>query len=249
MISFFQCKDFFVKRSSIFFIFVFIACFLPLSLFVLPTSAFWYSFDCAIFRFLNSSIIFHPIQHFFWAAANIKITDIFGASFLLGFFLVYVYEVQGQDRKKRYAELLYTLFWFELSMLLCKQTITPWLMDHDFCRSSPTAILDNTFRISTILPQLKIKDVSHFSFPADHASVVFLWCCLLGFFAGWKKGLLALSFSLLFLLPRLISGAHWPSDLFAGSIPWTLCMLSIALLSPFYEWGMNRAYRLVSYNP
>lgn len=238
-----------MKRSRIFFIFIFVACFLPLSLFILPTSTLWYSFDCEVFRFLNSSIVSHPIQQFFWAAANIKITDIFGASFLLGFFLLYVYEAQGQERKKRCAELLYTLLWFEFSMFLCKQTLTSWLIDHDFCRFSPTAILDETFRISTVLPSLKIKDVSHFSFPADHASVVFLWCSLLGFFAGWKKGLLAFSFGIFFILPRLISGAHWPSDLLAGSISWTLCMLSIALLSPFYKWGMGKMYRIVSYKP
>lgn len=222
-----------------------IALFLLFTLSFPPTAQIWYWIDVHVFRWLNTYLLQHPVQQVFWASASIKITDIFGALFLLGFFLIYVYQEKGEQRKKRAQELLFTLIWFEISMLLCKQLLTPFLIDHGFSRHSPTEVFSDTFRLSTVIPSLKIKDSSFFSFPADHGSIVLLWCGFLWFFDSWKRGLLALLFSTIFLLPRLLSGAHWASDLLVGSVSWVLILMSFALFTPLYDWLMNAIHLII----
>ena len=230
--------------SRWFFVFHFLAALLLASLFVPPTDAVWRAFDTAVFRLLNSAIVSHPVQQAFWAVANIKITDIFGASFLLSSFLLYAFEAQGTERRRRFAQLMYTLLWFEISILVCKQVYTPLCEGHGLSRHSPSLVVQGGLMLSEIVPWAKIKDSSYFCFPADHASIVFQWCAFVWFFSGWKRGLGVLLCSLLFLLPRLISGAHWASDLIVGSGSVVLMALAWALHTPLYGRIMNRLYRV-----
>ena len=231
-----------------FFLLISLALILLLSLYFPPTAFLWERIDVALFTTLNSYIIAHPIQQVFWAAASIKLTDIFGALFLFGFFLLYVFEVEGIERRKRVRELLFCMVWFEIGMLLSKQVLTPYLIQHGFSRHSPTETLDHSFRLSLVLPWLKVKDSSLFSFPADHGAIVLQWCGFLWFFGSWQRGLLARCFSTIFLLPRLISGAHWGSDLFVGSLAWVLLLTSLALFSPMYSWTMRALKYLIPEN-
>ena len=229
----------YTKKRGAFFLLIGIAISLLLSLYCNPTALWWKKIDYAVFRSLNNYVAGHPIQQIFWAAFSIKITDIVGALFLLGFTLLYVFEAPVHEQKKRIQELLFMLLWFEIAMILCKQLLTPFLIQHGFSRHSPTETLPNVFRLSSVLPWLKVKDGSLFSFPADHGSIVIQWCVLLWYFGSWKRGLFALIFSSIFLLPRLISGAHWLSDLCVGSVSWVLLLISLALFSPLYEYSMR----------
>jgi membrane-associated phospholipid phosphatase len=222
-----------MKRS--FFVLHLLAALLLISLFVAPTDGVWGSVDRWVFTTLNTSIIGHPIQQAFWAVSNIKITDAVGALFLLGCFLLYVFEATGDERRRRVAQLLYTLIWFEISILMCKQVYTPICEQSSFVRHSPTVILPASLHLSEIAPWAKIKDSSYFCFPADHASIVFQWCAFLWFFAGWRRGLFTTVYSFIFLLPRLISGAHWFSDLAVGSAVVTIIALAWALYTPLYQ--------------
>ena len=231
--------------SRWFFVLHLFAALLVGSLLVPPTDAVWRDFDTFCFRSLNESIIGHPVQQAFWAIANIKITDIFGASFLLFSFLIYIFEAQGNERRQRVAQFLYTLVWFEISILICKQVYTPICESNGISRHSPTIVLPDAFMLSEVIPWAKIKDSSCFCFPADHASIVFQWCAFLWYFAGWRRGISIFLCSAIFLLPRLISGAHWTSDLIVGSGSVVLIALAWALNTPLYGWAMKRLYRLV----
>lgn len=229
------------QKLNRFLLLIGIAFFLLLSLWFPPTAQAWHWIDVKVFRWLNFYLAEHPVQQIFWAfvsITNIKIADILGALFLLGFFLIYVFEAKGEERKARTAQLIYALIWFEIAMLLCKQVMTPLMIAHGFNRHSPTESLSDTFRLSTVLPTLKVKDSSLFSFPADHGSIVILWCVFLWYFGSWKRGLVAFLSSIVFLLPRLLSGAHWLSDLLVGSLSWVFLLMSVALFSPVYDWTM-----------
>lgn len=235
--------------SRTFFTLHLLALFLLASLFLLPTKEVWQWVDTSCFVALNSSIEHHPLQQAFWAVFNIKITDLFGASFLFGCFLLYVFEGEEQERRKRLAQLIYALVWFEISILFCKQCLTPLCEHFHVSRHSPTVVLKASTMLSQVAPWAKIKSTSYFCFPADHACIVFQWCAFLWFFAGWKRGLLTSLFSTLFLLPRLISGAHWLSDLLVGSGSIILVALAYALYTPLYPWAMRILYRIVRYHP
>jgi membrane-associated phospholipid phosphatase len=238
-----------MTMMRLFFVFHATAIALLASLFLLPSREVWQSIDTASFEFLNSSILGHPLQQAFWAISNIKITDVYGASFLLGLFLLYIFEAEGQERKKRIAQLIYTLVWFEIGILFAKQCITPICEYLRLSRHSPTVMLKASLMLSEVAPWAKIKDSSYFCFPADHACIIFQWCSFLWIFTGWKRGLTAFFLSIPFVLPRLISGAHWLSDLLVGSMSIVLIVLSYALYSPLFSWGMRFLYRIVKFQP
>ena len=63
-----------------------------------------------------------------------------------------------------------------------------------------------------------VKESSFSSFPSDHGEIILQWICMLYAFGSIRYVLLALPGALFFLLPRLISGAHWFLDIFAGSM-------------------------------
>lgn len=230
--------------QSRFYTFLLGAVALTISLFTFPTNLVWDVIDRQTFYFLNSAIADHPVQQIFWAFLNIKITDVLGALFLLGCFVLYIFEGTGRERRERLAELLYTLIWFEISILLCKQVFTPLCETYKIARHSPTTMLQAQVYLSQIAPSCKIKDSSYFCFPADHAAIVFQWCALLWHFGGWKRGLYALAGSAIFLLPRLISGAHWLSDLLVGSLSIVLISSAFALYTPLRPILMTHLYSL-----
>lgn len=220
--------------------------FLLASLFVLPTKYLWECIDTHTFLWLNSTLIDHPTIQLFWAFLNIKTSDIFGATFLVGCFLLYIFEGKGEERKRRAIQFLYTLFWFEISILFCKQFITPICELYKISRHSPTTVLPAYVYLSKIVPSCKIKDSSFFCFPADHAAIVFQFCAFLWYFAGWKRGLYTLVISSIFMLPRLISGAHWLSDLLVGSLSIVIGAFALAIYSPLYAFFMTKMYALCS---
>jgi len=215
---------------------------MPLSLFIFPTKSLWASFDTWIFHTCNASVANHPIQRIFWALANIKITDLFGAFFLVGCFVCYILEAQGAERKKRTAQLLYTLLWFEITISLSKQLfITPIIEYFSLYRHGPTLVFPDTAHfLSKLVPWHKIKDCSHSCFPGDHATVVYQWCALFTFFAGKRWGIPTTILSTLFVVPRIISGAHWVSDILVGS-------LSIATIAVFLATSPSIMDRILPY--
>ena len=228
---------------------ILLAIFLPLSLFILPTRHLWQMFDSSIYTWCNTSVAYHPIQRVFWAFANIKITDLFGAFFLGGCFFIYIREVDGYERRKRVAHLLYALVWFEITILLSKQCLNP-ILDHlRLWRRSPSLVLSDGFALSKLVSWRKIKDHAYSSFPGDHATIVFLWCSFLWFFAGRARGLLAFCCCPLFLLPRVISGAHWASDIVVGSAAIVILAMTVATYPPLLNWALNKLYRCLKYTP
>jgi membrane-associated phospholipid phosphatase len=191
----------------------------------------------------------HPVQRIFWALANIKITDLFGAFFLFGCFVSYILEATGEERRKRSAQLLYILLWFEITILLSKEVlITPLIDALSLWRQGPTLVFpDTSYFLSNLISWHKIKDFSHSCFPGDHAIIVYQWCAFFYYFAGKRWGIPTALFSTLFLVPRVISGAHWVSDLLVGSLSIVTLAFFIAT-SPFVMGRiMGVFYWLVGY--
>jgi membrane-associated phospholipid phosphatase len=208
---------------------------LNVSLFFGPFRAFWEFLDRSCFLTLNNYVREHPLQQIFWALANIRITDIFGALYLLGTFVLYVFEAKNEERKFRGAQLLYTLIWFEISILLCKQVLTPLLISLGAIRHGPSVSIPHCCMLSEAAPWEKIKDSSLFCYPADHGTIVIQWCVFFIFFAGWRRSISVCLFSIFLLLPRLIAGAHWLSDLLVGSTSIVACIIAWAMYSPLYD--------------
>ncbi len=212
-----------------------------------PASQLWQQFDVAVFQFLNSSVAHKPLHQIFWALANVKASDLFGALFMASFSLIYVCENGKEEAKQRLAQFFYICIWWEIGILILKEVIFRILVAVNFLRDSPSLLFDTTIKLSEAAPWLKIKDFSHWSFPGDHAFIIFQWAAFIAFFCGWRYGLVAYISSIFFIAPRLIAGAHWVSDAIAGSLPLTLIFLAWATATPLYAWSMRYLKRCTTF--
>lgn len=104
-------------------------------------------------------------------------------------------------------------------------------------RESPSLALDTSTDLEKIYPEWwDIKIISHNSFPSDHATAFLLITVLLWRFAGWRWGVGMLALMPFILLPRLMVGAHWLSDMVVGSLFYVSLAAGWLLCTPFVAW-------------
>lgn len=204
------------------------------------TSEFWTQVDKLSFYWLNGSLQNSPLSQLFWALANVKASDLFGAIFMAGFSLLWVFDAPKEGRARRLAEFIYLLIWFEIGILTLKELIFPYLVSINFLRDSPSLVFDSPVMLSNTIDWLKIKDSSRWSFPGDHALIILQWAAFMTMFAGRRLGIIAYISSMFFILPRLVAGAHWVSDALCGSLPLALIIVAWATCTPLYQLVVSR---------
>ncbi len=207
-----------------------LAALLLITLFSPLTTAFWEVIDIAFFKCINGTLRDSPRWQLFWALANHKLADWVEDICVLGFFIAYVKQGIKGLRLRRVAELLFCVLYIALIIYCVNKTL---FREHlDIPRLSPTLVVDNSVHLSDHISWLKIKDDSYKSFPGDHGTTALLFAASFTYFAGWRLGLLASLYAAFLCMPRLITGAHWLSDVLVGSGAITLFFLSIAFCTP-----------------
>lgn len=229
-----------------------VAILLLISWLIPPFNLVWQALDHLTFQFLNATLEAKPLLQIFWAVANIKSSDIFGALIMATFFLLYIAGGQKGEKKERFLHFIYIVLWAEVGILLAKEVIGRSLIALELTRKSPTLIYTDAIRLSEVIPWMKVKDISQWCFPSDHAEIALQWVLFVSYFCGLRFGLLALPWGVFFILPRLVSGAHWLSDAFCGSLCIVLILLAWAAFSPLYSLfmrnslqGLNKIFSLL----
>ena len=103
--------------------------------------------------------------------------------------------------------------------------------------SSPSMVFADAIRMSDYFPGLEktweLKDRSGQSFPGDHASVLLIWGLFMGLFSRTpgQKWVIA-GLTLLFMMPRLVAGAHWGQDDYIGGLLLALLALGWGYYTP-----------------
>jgi Kdo2-lipid A phosphotransferase len=208
---------------------------LLISTFLWPmTKPYWDQCDIFFFRLLNDPLRGNKFLQIFWAFANHKLADWIEDCAILIFFFLYVKQSSEKTRRRKVCELLFCVLYigsiiFFVNRVLFRETLTLY-------RDSPTLLLDNCVYLSDELPWMHIKDTSPKCFPADHATTALLFAGSFFYFAGWRLGSLAIIYSIFLCLPRMVTGAHWLSDILAGSGPIVLFFLGWALATPLHLW-------------
>ena len=103
---------------------------------------------------------------------------------------------------------------------------------------SPSMVFSDAIMLSDYYPALEarweLKDRSSQSFPGDHASVLLIWGLFMGMFSrSVGQFLIVWGLTLLFMMPRLVAGAHWGSDALVGGVFLSLLGLAWACFTPF----------------
>ena len=206
-----------------------VAATLVLSYLWAPTRALWDSLDVHAAYALNAIVAGSHREQMFWAFANLRVSDYIAAVILLGVLVTYVWSGTNAPRRERVARAIIVCVLLVLLVAVTRE----WLF-HDVARDSPSLVLQPFTLLSQQTP-FDAKDHSGQSFPGDHATVVATFTFLLWFFAGRRYGLVCAMLATLFVLPRLVSGAHWLSDAVIGGVVTALVCVPLVVFTPVHK--------------
>jgi membrane-associated phospholipid phosphatase len=206
-----------------------IAALLLFSKFTPPFDAMWQQLDMAVFRATNASLSWGSAWQWLWGITNHRAFDAVGGGFFLVIFCWFIYRGRGEERGRRLAAGGFIFAW----TVMVLDISSDWVFN--FHHPSPTLSVPDAVRLSELVPNFKLKDSSGGSFPGDHGTALIMFAAMTGYYAGRRLGMLAAAGAVLFALPRLMSGAHWLSDIAVGSVSVALVALSLALATPLHS--------------
>ena len=222
MITSYKLKSFFLLQTLLTLLLV--------SLFWPKAAVYWQKLDIAFFKLINQSLLNSHHWQIFWACANHKYADWLEDLCILAFFTIWIQKSPSSLRKIRIAQLLFCVLYIAFILFFVNRMIFRDLIS--IPRPSPSLIVENSVMLSEKIPWMKIKDVSKTSFPGDHATTALLFASSFSYLAGWRFAIPAWIYGSFLCMPRLITGAHWLSDVIVGSGGIALFFLSIAFCTP-----------------
>ncbi len=205
------------------------------------TKVVWDTIDDKFFHFLNGSLKGHPQWQVFWALANHRLADWVTDAFFLVFFIAAVYSLPKDRRLHQTAEILFCILYIAFILFFVNRSI--FRHNLHITHPSPTHVFSDSIRLSREVPWLSVKDSAKQSFPGDHGTTALLFAASYAFFAPRRLKILGWIYGIFLCLPRLITGAHWLSDILLGSLPIALLFLSWAFYSPFCSFCTKQLYR------
>ncbi len=203
--------------------------FLLLISYIVPWSkAIWRRADEVVFFWLNSSLSGDGIWEHLWGWANTRYADIV-VFFMIGLCLIYPL---CSHRKEKMQSVFYTCVAMMLILLGAEEVFHYMANGMQIGGPSPTLVFSEAVRLSELLPNVPLKDASDRSFPSDHATVLLAWVGFVLINNRRRIGWLIACGSLLLIMPRLVSGAHWLSDMLVGGLVIVLPILAWTYFSP-----------------
>lgn len=206
-----------------------IACLLIISWIFPVTRMLWDFVDGFTYLFLHSYFLQTDFSQKFWAVMNSRIADNFSHAIFILILVRYIFVENGQEKKKKLRKVMFVLVSVVVSVLISKGVQSELSKHYSIKRDSPSLVLGHEVALSEVLPGLEnVKDASRRSFPGDHAMTIVLLC---GFIFWLTKSfpfrIVAVVVGLFFIMPRLISGGHWLTDLIMGSLPIAIFALMV----------------------
>jgi len=201
--------------------------------FILPAGfSLWRALDQQVFFALNGTLAQGGDWALFWAWANTREKDLALAVIML-LFLIFprlcFHRLQLQQALVGFLALMLLLLPFRYGFYELAKVM-------DLTGPSPSRVLSPSIMLTELFPHINAKDSAGRSFPGDHATVMLLW---FGFLLWNKRSfgtLLAGLLTVLAILPRMVGGAHWFSDVAVGGLVVALPVLAWACYSPLTLW-------------
>lgn len=192
-----------------------------------PGLMFWTELDDAVFFTTNAWLTEeNDAWVLFVAAANNRLFDVFSLFVLLA---IYLWAI-SRDPTTRHR----LLRWggIGITMLLSAVFIAQGVrMAVPYTHPSPTLVYENA-NLVTQMVDFATKDSSGSSFPGDHGVNLILFTAFMWRFAGFRVMLVSALFAVLLSAPRILSGAHWFSDVYFAALAINLVVTPWILLTP-----------------
>ena len=195
-----------------------------------PTRMLWDSFDHAAFHFLNGFVQKNSFWQTFWALASYKRSEWVMDIVRFVFFFHLIFSAPKQERIDRLAKILFLILFIFSAIMLIGKTLFPDILQIE--RFSPTATIEGSFRLSSVIDWIYVKDHSRASFPSDHGITACLFIGSMFTLFNWRYGLFAILTEGYYCLPRLVAGAHWLTDVVIGSATIALILCAWVYTTP-----------------
>lgn len=200
-----------------------------------PLTAPWIAhFDRQSAYFFNGFVVKTPLFQNIWAYFNSDPADWLLDLEIALFALFYILAPGEKSRKRKCVECLFlTLFAFAYFHLFHQGIVKKWTRP---VRLSPTGVLDDLFHLSSVITWTDVKIFSRHSYPSDHGTTVCTFILSAFFLRGKRWGLLVTFLAAPFALARLVTGAHWLTDLLCGSFAMTLFNFAWLFYTPAFTY-------------
>ncbi|MCF4995484.1 phosphatase PAP2 family protein [Pseudomonas syringae] len=197
-------------------------------------------FDEWLFHLLNAPLASNPIWLHVWAIASLRPFDAVVGIILLALLIKGDWVFKAIDVRRAFFGFLSIL----LLLLFIRMLFSKFADYMDWQHSSPSMMINGAVHMSDYFPGLEktweLKDRSSQSFPGDHASVLLIWALFMGVFArSAGQFLVVWSLALLFMMPRLVAGAHWGQDDYIGGVLLAVWALGWGYYTPFAFHASN----------
>ncbi|MDP6046036.1 MAG: phosphatase PAP2 family protein, partial [Phycisphaerae bacterium] len=191
---------------------------------------------------VNGSLMAPGLWRDILAVVNSRLFDLVPAVLMVVIYSFFVFSGAKQEMRKRIALGLF----MSIYMFVSVQTMSNLVFRFERTSPTKTKSVSPSIRISKLY-NWELKDSSKHSFPGDHATVLLIFNGFVGFYGRKKRYIIpALATATIFSLPRIISGAHWLSDIMVGSFSTALVFLPIALYTPLTNKCVARLERPVN---
>ncbi|WP_228716862.1 phosphatase PAP2 family protein [Billgrantia pellis] len=192
-----------------------------------PSLLFWTELDDVVFFVTNAWLREdNAAWVLFVAFSNHRLFDVASLLVLLGLFLWAMRrDTQHPYRLLRWGGIGITMLLSAIFIAQGFRVVVP------YTHPSPTVVYENV-NLVTQLVDFSTKDSAGSSFPGDHGINLFLFTAFMWRFAGLRVALVSAAFAVLLSAPRILSGAHWFSDVFFAALAINLIVTPWILLTP-----------------
>lgn len=216
-------------RKNLFYIVIsnILGLFIFFSWYMTEFNGLWFEIDKQIFYYFNKMLLPDVFFTYFVAFVNFRAFDL--VAFIAMLLIYYKYYRKSNAEGKRW------LFCIGIAMLFSTIILKQFDNMLPIDRISASRYFDNLYHdvnFVSEITQWPTKDQSSTSFPGDHGMILLIFSVYMWKYIGIKAFLQGLGVFIIFSLPRIMSGAHWFSDIYAGSISFVLIILSWIILSP-----------------
>jgi membrane-associated phospholipid phosphatase len=213
---------------------------LLLSSWLLPTTKeLWQQWNHSVFYFLNGSLASSDHWSFLWALLNNRAADLIPVIAIFPLLLKSNLIFKSTEVRQGFIGLCLLM----ILMLIFRSLLDKTAKTMGWTGNSPSLELMPFTSLEALYPQLFPKVSAGSSFPGDHASVLIIIACycLLHVINRWS--LFVFGLAIVFMLPRLFSGAHWLTDQVVGGTLIAFFTLAWGRFTPYLAWATPRVDR------